>query len=60
MYDDYTYDNDYDDSFDYNEYADDSDSDCDRCDTVVPNGHGHYTDDDSERLCGDCYEAATR
>lgn len=37
---------------DYDEYI----SDCDRCGDDTPNGHGHYVNDDTERVCGDCYD----
>ena len=39
-----------------NQYADDEAGDCDRCGENVPNGHGHYINDDTERVCGDCYD----
>lgn len=56
-YDEYISDNDYDDH-DYWcwSYADDDGGDCDRCGESTPNGHGHYINDDTERVCGDCYD----
>lgn len=64
MYDDYIYDNDYDDSVAYTEwmdeqYVDDDSGECDRCGTDTPNGHGHYINDDTERVCSDCYDKET-
>jgi hypothetical protein len=32
---------------------------CDYCDNHVPNGEGHYIND-NERVCADCYEEATK
>ena len=34
---------------------------CDRCGIEVPNGSGHYPDDDSgDRICADCADKATQ
>ena len=33
---------------------------CDRCGIAVPEGSGHYPDDDSDdRICADCADKAT-
>lgn len=42
------------DLYDILEYQDDDEGDCDRCGEPVPNGHGHWINDDTERVCGDC------
>lgn len=57
-YDDYISDNDYDDSHDFWgwQYGEDESGWCDRCGEDTPNGHGHYINDDTERVCGDCYD----
>lgn len=34
----------------------DNEEDCDRCGEPVPNGHGHYID--NERVCGECQQAS--
>lgn len=60
MYDEYVSDNDYDEINEWDWQFADYAGDCDRCGDEVPNGHGHYINDDTERVCGDCYEEAAK
>ena len=61
MYDQYVTDNDYDDNHDFWcwQYDDDGGC-CDRCGEDTPNGHGFYINDDTERVCGECWTVITQ
>lgn len=70
----YDHDNDYFDDYDYDElfdndytytdmlidaYGDDLADECDLCFADTPNGHGFYINNETQRICGDCYALQT-